>query len=123
YNTLSFGTGSVAKKQGLDFAIKAFKLYPSQTPMQLILSAGKYAELQSLVSDSCKNYLDDFAKNKGLYAKQNGYLDRIWAALLACKYLQEDARIKENARLAQFYDAKRKEYNDEQQPLLENKRW
>ena len=62
------------RKQGLDFAIKAFNLHPSQAPMQMILSAARYAELQPLIRDFCKNYFDEFAENKGLYAKQDGYL-------------------------------------------------
>jgi hypothetical protein len=123
YNMLSFGKSIPEKKQGLDFAIKAFNLYPSQAPMQLILSARQYAELQPLIGDFCKNYLDEFAKNKGLYVKQDGYLDRIWTTLFACKYLQEGARIQENTELAQFYDAKWNEYNDEQKPLVKKKGW
>jgi hypothetical protein len=111
------------RKQGLDFAIKAFNLQPSQAPMQMILSAARYAELQPLVSDFCKNYFDEFAKDKGLYAKQDGYLQRIWAALLTGKYLQKSAADEGNTELVQFYDAKTKEYNNEQEPLLKKKRW
>ena len=91
--------------------------------MQLILSAAQYAELQPLINDFCKNYFDEFAKNKGLYAKQDGYLDRIWAALLAGKYLRESAAKQGNTELVQFYDTKMKEYNNEQEPLHKKKRW
>jgi hypothetical protein len=91
--------------------------------MQTILSAARYAELQPLVSDFCKNYFDEFAKNKGLYAKQDGYLYRIWAALLAGKYLQKGAEKQGNTELVQFYDAKTKEYHSEQEPLQRRKRW
>jgi hypothetical protein len=115
--------GGTAKKQGLDFAIKAFNLHPSQAPMQIILSAAKYAELQPLVSDFCKNYFDEFVKNKGLYAKQDGYFNRIWAALLAGRYLRESAAKQGNTELVQFYDAKMKEYQSEQEPLQKKKRW
>jgi hypothetical protein len=111
------------RKQGLDFAIKAFNLHPSQAPMQIILPLAKYAEMQPFVNGFCKNYFDEFAKDKSLYAKQDGYINRIWAALLTGKYLQKGAAEQGNTELVQFYEAKIKEYNDEQEPLLKNKRW
>jgi hypothetical protein len=111
------------RKQGLDFAIKSFNLYPSQAPMQVILPLAKYAELQPFVSDFCKNYFDEFAKDKNLYAKQDGYFHRIWAALLAGRYLRESAAKQGNTELVQFYDAKVKEYQNEQEPLQKKRRW
>jgi hypothetical protein len=123
YNMLSFGKDTAEKKQGLDFAIKAFKLHPSQAPIPMILSVAKYAELQPFVSDFCKNYFDEFAKDKSLYAKQDGYFNRIWAALLAGRYLRESAAKQGNTELVQFYDAKTKEYQSEQEPLQKKKRW
>ncbi|MHC4458375.1 MAG: hypothetical protein ACYS0I_15065 [Planctomycetota bacterium] len=123
HNMLLFGKEEAAKKRGLDFAIKAFALNPSQTSVREILYASRFAKLTPLVNDFCKNYFDDFAKNKGLYAKQDGYLHRIWAALLVAERLQQIAKIQKNTKLAQFYAAKRKEYNDEQRPLHKRKRW
>lgn len=112
------------RKQGLDFAIKAFNLYPSQAPMQIILPLAQYdAELQPFISDFCKSYFDEFAKDKSLYAKQDGYIHRIWAALLAGRYLQESAAKQGNTELVQFYDAKMKEYQSEQEPLQKKTRW
>jgi hypothetical protein len=119
YNIL----GGTAKKQDLDFAIKAFNLYPSQAPMQIILPLAKYAELQPFVRDFYKNYFDEFAKDKSLYAKQDGYFNRIWAALLTGRYLRESAAKQGNTELVQFYDAKMKEYQSEQEPLQKKKRW
>jgi hypothetical protein len=115
--------GGTAKKQGLDFAIKAFNLYPSQAPIQIILPLAQYAELQPFVSDFCKNYFDEFAKDKSLYAKQDSYLHRIWAALVAGRYLRESAAKQGNTELVQFYDAKMKEYQSEQEPLQKKARW
>jgi hypothetical protein len=119
YNMLD----STERKQGLDFAIKAFKLYPSQAPVQMILYATRYPELQPLVIDFCKNYFDEFAKDKGFYAKQDGYLNRVWAALLAGRYLGGIAAKQGNTELVRFYDAKMREYNNEQEPLHTGKRW
>jgi hypothetical protein len=110
-------------KQGLDFAIKAFNLYPSQAPLQIILPLAKFAELRPFISDFCKNYFDEFARDKSLYAKQDAYLHRIWAALVVGRYLRESAAKEGNIELVQFYDAKMKEYQDEQEPLQKMKRW
>jgi len=123
HNMFIFGKGEAARKQGLDFAIKAFELNPSQAPMQKILFAARFAELRPLVNDFCKRYLDAFEKNKGLYIKQDGYLHRIWSAMFAIEHLREIARGEKNTKLVQFYDAKKKEYNNEQQPLHKTKRW
>jgi hypothetical protein len=114
---------SPERRQALDFAIKAFKINPSQAPMQVILYAAGYPDLLPIVSDFCKNYFDDFVKYKGLYVKQDGYLLRIWAALLAGKYWRGVAARQGNIELAKFYDTKTKEFNDEQEPLLKGKRW
>jgi hypothetical protein len=120
YNNL----GDTTKEQGLNFAIKAFNLCPSQVPMLIILSLAQYyAEMQPSVSDFCKSYFDEFVKNKSLYAKQDGYLYRIWAALLAGGYLREIAARQGNTELVQFYDAKLKEYQSKQEPLQKRSRW
>ncbi len=123
HNVFLYGREKVAKKQGLDFAIKAFKLNPSQAPMRKIIFAARFAELRPRVNDFCKNYSDDFTKNKNIYAKRNGYHHRIIAALVTSGYLQKIAEKQKNTELAQFYEAKWKEYNDEQKQLIKRKRW
>ncbi len=110
-------------KQSLGFAIKAFNLYPSQAPMQIILPLAKYAELQPSISNFCENYFDEFARNKSIYVKQDSYLHRIWAALVAGKYLRGVAAKQGNTKLVQFYDAKIEEYQNEEGPLQKAKRW
>jgi len=123
HNVLLFGKEKDAKKRALDFAIKAFALNPSQTPMQKIIFATRFPELRPLVNRFCKNYLDDFTKNKKFYAKQDGYFLRIWSAVTAVDYLQRIAKIQKNPNLVRFYDVKKKQYFNEQKPLRERKRW
>jgi len=123
HNMFLFGKGEAAKQQGLDFAIKAFKLEPSQVPMQKIISAARSAELRPRVDDFCKDYIDDFTKNKGLYIKQDGYHHRIVAALVAGDYLQKTSEKQKNTKLAEFYAAKRQEYKNERREMLKRKRW
>jgi hypothetical protein len=123
HNMLFFGVEEDTKKRGLDFAIKAFESNPSQAPMREIIFASKFAELRPRITAFCKNYFDDFAKNKNLYAKQDGYLHRIWAVLIATDYLQKVARMEKNAELVQLYEAKKQQFNKEQAPLRRMKRW
>jgi len=110
-------------EQGLDFAIKAFKLNPSQAPILEIMSARKFSELIPRITDFCKDYFDDFEKKKDLYTKQDGYLHRIWAAMVAASHLRSAAEKQGNTELAQFYDAKRQEYNNEQKPIRGRRTW
>ncbi|MHC4912667.1 MAG: hypothetical protein ACYTE5_06635, partial [Planctomycetota bacterium] len=123
HNMLFFGVGEDTKKRGLDFAIKAFESNPSQAPMRQIIFASKFAEMRPHINAFCKNYFDDFVKNKGLYAKEDGYLHRIWAVLIATDYLQKVARLEKNAELVEFYEAKKQQFNAEQAPLRRTKRW
>lgn len=111
------------RKESFDFAVKAFNLLPSQAPMQIILPLAQYAEMQPLVTEFCKNYFDEFTKNMSLYTKQDGCIHKVWAALVAGRYLRDIAAKQGNAELVQFYDAKMNECQSEQEPLIKNTRW
>ena len=117
------GKEDTERKQGLNFAIKAFEINPSQAPMQQILSAAKFNDLKPRVDDFCKDYFDDFEENKQRYIKKHGYHNRITAVLIACNYLQKIAGKKENADGTKFYAAKKQQYNNEAKKLREGKRW
>ena len=118
-----FGGGKAAKQRGLDFAIKAFELHPSLYPMQEIMFAARFPELKPRVYGFLKNYFDDFTKNKDVYIKQDGYRRRFVAASLAGYQLQKIAESQKDSKLAQFYSAKRKEYDDELRQQDQLKRW
>jgi hypothetical protein len=110
-------------RQGFDFATEAFRLNPSQAPMQKILSAARHPELRGAVKKFCEDYLADFTKNKDAWAAQDGYHHRIVAALNAATYLRQIARRQKNTPLAQSYNAKVREYNRERVRLVRTKRW
>lgn len=123
HNLLLFGAEEDTKKRGLDFAIKAFESNPSQAPMREIIFASRFADLRPRISAFCKNYFDDFVKNRQLYSKEDGYLHRIWAVLLATDYLKKVAKMEKNTELVGFYEAKKQQFNAEQAPLRRTKRW
>jgi hypothetical protein len=122
HNILLFGKGTNAKKQGLDLAIKAFDLHPSQTPMQKILLFARFNELKVQVERFCKDYCDRFLENKADWIKQDGYHHRIVAAMLACDYLRKSAEKQNNKELAKFYLTKQREFRSERKNVLKN-RW
>jgi len=123
-NMYLFGKGRTEKQRALDFAIRAFELNPSQAPLgKIIMLSKRLPELRDRADDFCKNYVDDFVKNKNDYVKQHGYHERIVAALMAANHLQQVAEEQKNTKLAEFYAAKQREYKNERARLLQSKRW
>ncbi|MHC4456054.1 MAG: hypothetical protein ACYS0I_03010 [Planctomycetota bacterium] len=109
--------------KGLDFAIKAFELDPSQKPMEKIIFASRFQGLKPRVDEFCNNYMADFTKNKSQYSKQSGYHTRAVAAALAMNYLQRIAEKEKNTELIQSYKTAKEEYNEEIKRLVKTKRW
>jgi len=123
HNMLLFVEGKDAKKKGLDFAVKAFELNPSQAPMIEILMASRFAELIPHIDKFCQDYLDDFTKNQVRYARQDGYYNKISAAVMAFDYLQRAAKRQKNQRKAILYAAHINNLNSERKQVLKGKRW
>jgi hypothetical protein len=118
------GSDKVKRKQALDYAMRAFELSPSQTPMQEIVYVGsRFAELRPRIKVFCENYFNDFTENKDTYVKEHGYFHKIVAALNAGSYLRAIAKKQKDTRLVQSYDARMNEYKSEQIRLLRRKRW
>jgi len=90
---------------------------------KIIMLAARLPELGGRVNDFCKNYFDDFGKNKNDYIKQHNYHGRIVAALMAADHLEQVAKKQKNTKLAEFYADKQREYKNERTKLLKRKRW
>ncbi|MEE9371340.1 MAG: hypothetical protein V3W45_07730, partial [Sedimentisphaerales bacterium] len=123
HNMYRFGKGKAEKQQGLDFAVKAFESHPSLYPMQEIVFASRFPELRARVYNFLRNYFDDFTKNKDVYIKQDGHHHRFITASLAGYHLQKIAESQKDSKLAQFYSAKKKEYDTEMNHQAQTKRW
>ena len=122
HNILLFGKGIDTKKQGFDFAVKAFELNPSQTPIQKILLFARFNELKPKVETFCKDYFNRFLANKADLAKLDGFHHRIVAAMLACDHLRKTAQRQKNKELTQFYLTKQREFRAERSKVLKS-RW
>lgn len=124
HHLLLYYQGGNSKKQGFDYAVKAFYLNPSVAPMlEILLVATRFAELRPQIYDFCKNYVDYFIKNKDNFVKQDGYSDIIQAARLACLHLANTPEARKNKELAKFYATKAQEYKNELKSNAQEGRW
>ena len=112
------------KKKGLDYAMQAFELEPSYTPMMEILAFGaSFSELSADVYTFCQEYLDQYIKNKDQWAQQDGHRLRVDAARLACFHLKRLARRQKDAELVKFYTDKENECIKEMIYMAQSQRW
>jgi len=125
HDLFMFRSGTAAKNQGLDFAIKAFNLNPSPAPMIeiVLVAARRFAEVKPRIDDFCKNVVDDFVKNKNLYTKRDGYRLRVEAVRLACMHLERVAQAEKNTERQEFYAAERRKCEEERNRLSDEQRW
>jgi hypothetical protein len=123
HNLLVSAEGQADPRMAFDFAVKAFGISPSQAPLQELIALSSYGDLGLQVYNMCKNYFEDFAKNKDSYAQKDGYYQRMVAALVICDYLQQIAANQKDQSLAESYNAKMREYNNEINRLMNTKRW
>jgi hypothetical protein len=124
HNLLLFGSGAPAYKKGLEAAVGALELRPSVAPMlEIMFAAQRSAELGPIVYSSLNSYADDFTKNKGAYAKQNGYMYRLIVARMANEYLRQSGKNSKDMKLAQSCSARVKDYDDEIRRLQEIQTW
>jgi len=119
-----FYRGILEKKKGFDFAVKAFNLNESPTPMrEIILVASRFAEIRPDVQKFCEDYIKKFTENESKWAKEDGYRDRVEAGRLASFYLESIARAQKNTELANFYVVQQKKHLGELLRVSQVKRW
>ena len=112
------------KKQGFDFAVKAFELNESPAPMlEIILVAARFAEIREDVQKFCEGYIKRFTDNEAQWANEDGYRNRIEAGRLAGYYLQEIAKAKNDAKLVNDYVTLQNKYVSELIRISRIKRW
>jgi hypothetical protein len=112
------------RKKGFEFALEAFKLEPSATPLLEVMAYGaKYIDLKPEVDRVCESYMEQFTQNKDLWPRQDGYRLHIEAARLACYHLKTVARARGNTEVAARYEQKENECLDQMGWVSASKRW
>jgi len=112
------------RKKGFAYALEAFKLEPSATPLLEVMAYGaKYIDLKPEVDKVCESYMEQFTQNKDLWPRQDGYRLRIEAGRLACYHLKTVAQARGNKEVAARYDQRENEFLDELGWLSASKRW
>ena len=91
--------------------------------LEIMVNAARFTELVPQVNSFCKNYIDSFTKNKEVYTRQDGYRLRLDAARLACVHLERVARAQADAKLAESYTARIREYEAEREKISDEQRW
>lgn len=107
-------------KQGIIALTKALELNPSQVVViELLRAAGRRKE--TMVRDILKNYFEKFVANKTIYKKEDGYSNKLVAAMLSGNYLSSVNR--NDPKLADYYRSKVAEYGKEQRVFRKTTRW
>lgn len=112
------------RKKGLELIVKAFNAAPTPTAViEMLLIAGRFAELVSRIDQVCVQYASDFEKNKGTYAQKDGYNLRLESARLSLLRLEQIARSRGDAPMAETYRKGYARYERERDELANDKRW
>ncbi|MHC4326702.1 MAG: hypothetical protein ACYSWW_01115 [Planctomycetota bacterium] len=124
HNWLLYRRGTAnERREGLDFALKAFELNPSPTPLLEILAFASSVELKPEVEKFCENYVREFAESMGSWANEDGYRLKTQAAHIACIHLKGVAQGQRNTKLVNVYAAREKQYLYELRRIAQSKRW
>jgi len=118
-----YHSGIVAKREGFEFAKKAFELNPSPTPMFEIFAYSTFPQLKPDVTKFCEDYVSEFDENQGAWSRQDGYRLKTQAAHYACVHLRNMAQSQRNTKLVNLYDTKQRQYLLELQRIAQSKRW
>jgi hypothetical protein len=112
------------RKKGLELIIKVFNEEPSPAAViEMLLLAGRYAELVPRIDQVCAEYAIDFDKNLKTYARQDGFNLRLEAARLMLLRLDQIARSRGDTRMAGTYRSACDRYERERDDLATKKRW
>jgi hypothetical protein len=109
-----------ARQKGLELAMRAFEIKPSQMSVAELLNATRYPEFKPKIVAMLKEYLEKFEQNKDQYARQNGYNNKLIAALIDANYFQKTSN---DPRLIDEYRRIGEEYRRIQAELMDSSRW
>ncbi|MHC4353724.1 MAG: hypothetical protein ACYS0H_13520, partial [Planctomycetota bacterium] len=92
YTRIRDRSALVDKREGLEYARKAFELSPSPTALTEVRRYGRLPQLKPEVDEFCRAYLNEFEANQDTWSRQDGYRARTQAVLGACGHLGDADR-------------------------------
>jgi len=109
-------------KQGVVLLAKALELNPSQkVVIELLRSAKRHKDSETVVGDILKSYFEQFVANKAKYKEEDGYGNKLVAAMLSGDYLSSINN--KTPKLADYYRNRVKEYRKEHSNFQKTSRW
>jgi hypothetical protein len=118
-----FQGGEKANELGVQSAIEAFNLYPSQIPLLEMVSFAKYPKQKPKVDDFFKNYVQDVSDNIEQYRNENSFFNRIASATLAIRYLKRTIDSEKNPQFASSLSRMEEALMSEQKQVTKGKKW
>ena len=98
--------------RGFEYLKKAFELSPSESVMRIIVSCLNLGHIKPRVYPYIEEYLKEFIANKDMYAKDDGYFQKLMAARMSAIYMSSRYKRKDPEK-AKFYGEIAKEYTTE----------
>ena len=89
-------------------------------PLIELLDVAQYPAFKQPVESLLRDYVNKFEQNKDQYARQNGFNNRIIAAMIAANCLE---KISNDPRLKDQYRSESERYRRIQSELMESLRW
>jgi len=87
-----YRSGIAEKREGFEFAKKAFESSPSPTPLFEVLAYGAFPQLKPDVDKFCIDYLNEFEANQDSWSRQDGYRLKTQAVQILCAHLKDPVR-------------------------------
>ena len=100
HNWYLYRSGITEKREGLEFAKKAFESSPSPTPLFEVLAYGGFPQLKPGVDKFCIDYLNEFEANQDSWSRQDGYRLKTQAVQIVCAHLKDP--VKQNRFLGEL---------------------
>ncbi|MGA2914754.1 MAG: hypothetical protein ABSE89_01875 [Sedimentisphaerales bacterium] len=121
YNLLRM-EGNDKTDKGFECMVRAFMQRPSQVSvLELLRAAGNNPRYQGSLAKVLNQCFDDIIEKKEIYKKQDGYREKLVAALMMKSYLENV--FHDNPAMVNKFEKYSKEFAEEQQQIGSESRW
>jgi hypothetical protein len=123
HNALLYGGTPEQLTKGLGFAINAYQLDPTRTPLQLIqIYYERYPQLRQSMDVFFQRVVDDFETNGKEYLKHSGYYFRVVGTLIGINRLEPHAVEQNKKDVVELYEREKVELQKAIEEM-QDRRW